>query len=124
AGRTRSAAVPRAVRAAAGDAGRDRGRRADAADPRGRGVGRGVPTKTIETRWAGGMRFVAQSGSGHEIAADDKDGDTGPRPTELVLAALALCTGMDIVSILDKQRQDYETYEIHATAQQREENEY
>ena len=83
-----------------------------------------MPTKTIETRWDGGMRFVSRTGSGHEVAADDKDGDTGPRPTELVLAALALCTGMDIVSILDKQRQDYETYEIHATAQQREENEY
>jgi putative redox protein len=77
--------------------------------------------KTVEARWDGEMRFVARTGSGHDIETDDKDNDSAPRPTELVLAALAMCAGMDVVSILDKQRQDYETYEIHATAEQRDE---
>jgi len=80
-----------------------------------------MPTKTVEVTWRGDMRFASRTGSGHDVETDDKEGDSAPRPTELVLAALAMCTGMDVVSILDKQRQDYETYAIHATAQQRDE---
>lgn len=77
-------------------------------------------TKTIETVWDGGMRFHAVTGSGHEVPADDGASNGGPRPTELVLAGLAMCTGMDIVSILDKKRQDYDRYLVHVTAEQRE----
>jgi putative redox protein len=77
-------------------------------------------TKTVEAVWEGGMRFRSLPGSGHEVVADDRASDRGPRPTELVLAGLVMCTGMDIVSILDKKRQDYERYLIHATAVQRE----
>jgi putative redox protein len=76
--------------------------------------------KSVEAVWEGGMRFRALPGSGHEVRADDRGSDTASRPTELVLAALVMCTGMDIVSILDKKRQDYERYLIHATAVQRE----
>ena len=78
--------------------------------------------KTVEARWDGAMRFVARTGSGHDIPTDDKESDSAPRPTELILAGLAMCTGMDIVSILDKQRQDYESYQVHATAEQRDEH--
>jgi putative redox protein len=78
-------------------------------------------TKTVEAVWEGGMRFRAATGSGHAVPADDGASGTAPRPTELVLAGLAMCTAMDIVSILDKKRQDYDTYRVHATAQQREE---
>ena len=77
-------------------------------------------TKTVEGVWEGGMRFRALPSSGHELRADDRGSDTGSRPTEIVLAGLVMCTGMDIVSILDKKRQDYKRYLIHATAVQRE----
>ena len=78
-------------------------------------------TKTIEAVWEGGMRFRSATGSGHDVPADDGGSNTGPRPTELVLAGLAMCTGMDIVSILDKKRQIYDRYLVQLTAQQREE---
>ena len=78
-------------------------------------------TKTIEAVWDGEMRFRSMTGSAHEIRADDGASDTGPRPTELVLAGLVMCTAMDIVSILDKKRQDYDRYLVHATSLQREE---
>ena len=78
-------------------------------------------SKSIEAVWDGGMRFRALTGSGHEVHADDGESDAGPRPTELVLSGLVMCTAMDIVSILDKKRQDYETYRIHVTALQRDE---
>jgi putative redox protein len=67
------------------------------------------------------MRFRSDTGSGHVLHADDRESDTGPRPTEFVLAGLVMCTAMDIVSILDKKRQLYDTYQIHATALQRDE---
>lgn len=67
------------------------------------------------------MRFRALTASGHEVRADERASDTGPRPTELILAGLVMCTAMDIVSILDKKRQDYDRYRVHATSVQREE---
>lgn len=78
-----------------------------------------MTTKTIEATWEGGMRFHSRTGSDHEVRADDRELDSGPRPTELVLAGLVMCTAMDIVSILDKKRQLYDTYQVHATAEQR-----
>ena len=56
-----------------------------------------------------GMRFTAESGSGHRVTldADEKGGgeNLGFRPMELLLVGLAGCTGMDVISILRKKRQ-------------------
>ena len=64
-----------------------------------------------------GMRFDAESGSGHHVTLDaaEHDGaeDAGFRPMELLLVGLAGCTGMDVISILRKKRQDMTGYEVH-----------
>ena len=60
------------------------------------------------------LRFVARSGSGHTIVIDDGNGDTGPRPAELIPMALAACTAMDVISILRKKRQEVTRYEVQA----------
>ena len=62
-----------------------------------------------------GLRFVARSGSGHSIVLDDAHSDTGMRPADLVPIAVAGCTGMDVISILRKQRQVIAKYEIRAS---------
>lgn len=58
--------------------------------------------------WTGEMAFSSTTPSGHELKmdADEKVGgqNSGPRPTELVLNAVAGCTGIDIMSILKKMR--------------------
>src|ERR1051326_3438721 len=63
-----------------------------------------------------GMRFAAQSGSGHYVTLDaDRGGggeNLGFRPMELLLVGLAGCTGMDVISILRKKRQDVTGYEV------------
>lgn len=63
-----------------------------------------------------GMRFKAESGSGHHITLDaDKHGggeNQGFRPMELLLVGLAGCTGMDVISILRKKRLDVTDYEV------------
>ena len=61
-----------------------------------------------------GLRFVARSGSGHSLVLDDGNGDTGPRPAELIPMALAGCTAMDVISILRKKRQEVTSYEVRA----------
>jgi putative redox protein len=63
-----------------------------------------------------GMAFRASSGTGHELAMDaapEVGGrDSGPRPMELLLAGLGGCTGMDVISILRKMRQEVSGYAI------------
>ncbi|HYK71957.1 MAG TPA: OsmC family protein [Pseudoneobacillus sp.] len=58
--------------------------------------------------WNGKMAFSSVTPSGHEIkmdAAQEIGGEnTGSRPTELLLNAVAGCTGIDIISILQKMR--------------------
>lgn len=60
--------------------------------------------------WAGDASFRATSGSGHSIQMDgppDHGGkDLGPRPMEMILMGLGGCSSFDVMSILQKSRQD------------------
>ncbi|PLT30610.1 OsmC family protein [Peribacillus deserti] len=59
-------------------------------------------------KWEGKMAFSGTTPSGHKIhmdaAAEIGGENTGARPTELLLHAVAGCTAIDIVSILKKMR--------------------
>lgn len=67
-------------------------------------------------KWTGNMAFTGINPSGHEIKMDasDKMGgeNTGARPTELLLNAVAGCTGIDIISILKKMRLNPTSFQI------------
>lgn len=76
-----------------------------------------VKTASI-TLEGGDLRFVARSGSGHDMVLDDGRGDSGMRPAELIPIAVAGCTAMDVLSILRKKRQAVSSYEVHASAEQ------
>jgi putative redox protein len=78
-----------------------------------------VTDKTVDVRYDSGLRFVARTGSSHEIVMDDGHGDSGARPTELLIAGLGGCTGMDVISILRKKRQDVTRFDVHVGATQR-----
>ena len=75
--------------------------------------------KNVVVRNDGAMHFTATTGSGFPLTFDSGDGQTAPGPTEAVLAALAACSAMDVVSILAKKRQSFERYEIHVRGDQR-----
>jgi putative redox protein len=63
-----------------------------------------VATKTVTVRLHGdGLRLTALTGSGHTLFMDSAEGDSGARPAELLMLALAGCTAMDVVSILRKK---------------------
>jgi len=78
-----------------------------------------MTVKTADLRHEGGLRFVARTGSGFEIAMDNGIGGSGPRPTEVLAAAIGGCTAMDIVSILEKKRQVVTRYALRVEGEQR-----
>ncbi|NLE36383.1 MAG: OsmC family protein [Bacteroidales bacterium] len=68
----------------------------------------------IESAWKGKMKFDTEV-NGHHFFIDQagENGDnSGPRPKPLMLAALAGCTGMDVISILIKMRQEVEYFNV------------
>jgi putative redox protein len=77
---------------------------------------------TANISWVDGMRFVAESGSGHAIVVDSslENGghNSGARPMELLLMGLLGCTAMDVMSILKKKRQPVQDLKVYATAEQ------
>ncbi len=68
-----------------------------------------------------GRQFVAQSGSGHALVIDTRDGNTGATPVELVVLAVGACTAIDVIGILRKKRQQVMGYEVMVSAEQQEE---
>jgi len=72
-----------------------------------------------------GMRFVATDSVGHSIVMDASKqvgGEgSGFSPLQLLLAALGGCTGIDIVDIMRKQRQQVDDLEIMVSGERVEE---
>jgi putative redox protein len=81
---------------------------------------------TVRVRWVEKRQFVGWDGIGHGVVMDgmpDFAGEgTGARPIELLLYALAGCTAMDVVSVLEKKRLDVRGVEIVAAGVQREDS--
>jgi len=71
--------------------------------------------ETVNTRWLSNMAFEAEI-NGHKIVIDavpEVGGENrGPRPKPLMLAALGGCTGMDVISILNKMRLEVDSFNV------------
>ncbi|CUS48185.1 MAG: putative redox protein YhfA [Idiomarinaceae bacterium HL-53] len=67
--------------------------------------------------WLHGLRFVGTSGSGHSVVMDGNGGDTAPSPMEMVLMSAASCSSVDVVSILQKARQQISGCEVDLKAE-------
>lgn len=66
------------------------------------------------------LQFSAVADSNHAIIVDagkEMSFDQGIRPKELVLMGLISCTGMDVVSLLNKMRVPYDDIIISANAE-------
>jgi putative redox protein len=78
--------------------------------------------KSVRARHEAGMRFTITTGSGHHLAIDDAEGDSAPRPAELLLAGQAGCTALDVAAILAKKRQSFTSYDVSVGGFQREDH--
>ncbi|MFN2492974.1 MAG: OsmC family protein [Pyrinomonadaceae bacterium] len=67
--------------------------------------------------------FLGHSSSGHALRIDaDSRRHSAPSPMELLLLALGSCTGVDVVSILKKKRQNVTDYRVEVTGQRRDDH--
>ena len=78
----------------------------------------------VLVRWAQKRQFTGWDSAGHGVVMDAPskyNGEgTGPRPMEVFLYGLAACTAMDVVSVLEKKREQFTGVEIEVAATQRE----
>ena len=77
-----------------------------------------------EVRWKEGLDFTGRADSGYavELASGAAETGSGTSPMELVLIALAGCTAMDVISILQKKRQQVTGFEVRVQAKKTEEH--
>lgn len=79
----------------------------------------------VKMNWAGGIKFEGISTWGHKIITDGSKQaggeESGYKPTELLLYGIAACTGVDVVRILEKQRQKLTALDIEVIAHQNDE---
>lgn len=74
----------------------------------------------VAAQWKENMTFVGMPDSGFAVQmdADTSFGGTenGVRPMEMIALGLAACTGMDVISILQKKRQQITQFEVRVNA--------
>jgi putative redox protein len=78
----------------------------------------------VKTIWKEKMAFDSQIDN-HILRIDTSDllgDDTGPSPKKLLLASLAGCTGMDVVSLLNKMHAPITNFEMDIEADLTEEH--
>jgi putative redox protein len=67
-----------------------------------------------QLKWTEGMKFEANS-QGNSVLMDAKTPigtDTAMTPKELVAAGLGGCTAMDVIALLKKHKQPYESFHV------------
>lgn len=71
---------------------------------------------SISAAWKGGIAFEGDDGDGLQVFMNSpiaQDGRPGISPMRLLLISLAGCTAMDVISILEKKRQEVTAMEIN-----------
>lgn len=74
-------------------------------------------TLTASVKWVDGLTFIAESGSGHQTVLDGNSPGTAPSPMEMILMAAGSCASVDVVSILEKARQQVAHCECKVTGE-------
>jgi len=79
---------------------------------------------TARVKWVDEFQFVGESGSGHAIVMDASPEAgkirTGMTPMEMLLVGAGGCSGMDVVSILRKKRQEVSDIEVKVSGEKSE----
>jgi putative redox protein len=73
-------------------------------------------TLQLRTVEGTGLRFEATFPTGR-LVMDSGEGAVAPNPVQALLASLAACEGMDVISLLRKKRQQVTAYEVQMTGE-------
>lgn len=64
-------------------------------------------------KYAGDEFFIGTTPNGYSQVMDTKgDRHSAPTPMEMLLVSVAACTAVDVISILNKKRQDVTDYDV------------
>ena len=79
--------------------------------------------KTAKVVWSGEeLQFRGTLGSGYEFDLNSNAGEHGGSPMEFLLAGVAGCTAMDVISILKKMRQDVHEFSVEISGERADEH--
>lgn len=73
---------------------------------------------TSTVKWIGGKTFVGTDSTSHSVVLSTPADGVGMKPSELLLVALAACSAVDVVEILNKKRMPLSQFEISASGEQ------
>lgn len=73
---------------------------------------------TATVKWIGGKQFVGIDSTHHSVVLSTPDEGVGIKPSELLLIAVASCTAVDVVEILEKKRMPLSYLEISTSGEQ------
>ena len=72
----------------------------------------------VNVQWIGGRRFVGIDSTQHSVVLSTTKEGIGLKPSDLLLVALAGCSAVDVVSILEKKRLPLTDLDIKVTGEQ------
>jgi putative redox protein len=70
---------------------------------------------SIDVHWVSGLSFDAGRAEGPKVRIDG-DAQTAPGPFDVLLAAIATCASVDVVTILQKQRTPVQALNVRVEA--------
>ena len=73
---------------------------------------------TATVKWIGGKQFFGIDSTHHSVVLSTPDEGVGIKPSELLLIAVASCTAVDVVEILEKKRMPLSYLEINTRGEQ------
>ena len=80
------------------------------------------PSSSVSLRWQDGFRFESRDTHGHTLTLDAPQSDgakfDGFMPGDMLLTALAGCSGIDVVNILERMRQKVDDIQISVKGRQ------
>jgi len=72
----------------------------------------------VKVKWVEGKEFVGTDSASHSLVISSSEEGTGLKPSDLLLLGLGGCTGVDVISILEKGRQKVTDLVITITGEQ------
>jgi putative redox protein len=73
---------------------------------------------TATVQWIGGKKFIGVDSTNHSVVLSTPAEGIGMKPSELLLVAVASCSAVDVVEILQKKRMSLASLEISASGEQ------
>ncbi len=72
----------------------------------------------VQVTWVQSEQFVGTDSTNHSLVLSTTKDGIGSKPSDLLLIALGACSGVDVVGILVKKRQNFSGLQIKVRGQQ------